>query len=81
LLITGAGRTLFDKGIFGGETLSDGVLTTKFFDVSMRAFTVGSVSASAVNTWVLKGTVALPKPFHPRKGVCCVTVRTASLLV
>ncbi|HDH1787650.1 TPA: hypothetical protein PIV34_005492, partial [Klebsiella quasipneumoniae subsp. similipneumoniae] len=62
LLITGAGRTLFDKGIFGGETLADGVLTTKFFDVSMRAFSVDSVSAGT-NTWVLKGSIKLPKPF------------------
>ncbi|EOD9025606.1 hypothetical protein ACJ5XQ_004965, partial [Klebsiella michiganensis] len=68
LLITGAGRTLFDKGIFGGEMLSDGVLTTPYFDVSMRAFTVGSVSASAVGTWVLKGTITLPEPFSSTEG-------------
>ncbi|WP_224373727.1 hypothetical protein, partial [Klebsiella michiganensis] len=67
LLITGAGRTLFDKGIFGGETLADGVLTTKFFDVSMRAFSVDSVSAGT-NTWVLKGSIKLPKPFSSTEG-------------
>ncbi|MCD5809163.1 hypothetical protein LB412_06755 [Klebsiella pneumoniae] len=62
LTITGAGRTLFSQGFFNGETLSDGVLTTPYFDVAMRQFIVDSVSAGT-NTWVLKGTIKLPQAF------------------
>lgn len=68
LTITGAGRTLFKRGFFSGESLSDGVLTTPYFDVSLRQFTVESVSASEVNTWVLKGTIALPKAHSTTEG-------------
>lgn len=65
LTLTGAGRTLFSQGFFDGETLTDGVLTTPYFDVAMRQFIVDSVSASsgAVNTWVLKGKIKLPKAY------------------
>ncbi|EPX2837926.1 hypothetical protein ACWYEE_005247, partial [Klebsiella variicola] len=63
LTITGAGRTLFSQGFFNGETLTDGVLTTPYYDVAMQQFTVNSVSASTVNTWVLKGTIKLPQAF------------------
>ena len=68
LTITGAGRTLFKRGFFSGESLSDGVLTTPYFDVSLRQFTVESVSASEVNTWVLKGSIKLPKPYSSSEG-------------
>lgn len=68
LTITGAGRTLFKRGFFSGESLSDGVLTTPYFDVSMRQFTVDSVSASEVNTWVLKGSIKLPKSYSSSEG-------------
>ena len=63
LTLTGAGRTLFSKGFFDGETLTDGVLTTPYYDVAMQQFTVNSVSASTVNTWVLKGTIKLPQAY------------------
>ncbi|EPX2834935.1 hypothetical protein ACWYEE_002133, partial [Klebsiella variicola] len=62
LTITGAGRTLFSQGFFNGETLTDGILTTPYYDVAMRQFTVNSVSAGT-NTWVLKGTIKLPQAF------------------
>lgn len=68
LTITGAGRTLFSQGFFNGETLADGVLTTPYFDVSMRQFVVDSVSASAVNTWVLKGKIKLPQAYSTTEG-------------
>lgn len=68
MTITGAGRTLFKRGFFSGESLSDGVLTTPYFDVSMRQFTVDSVSASEVNTWVLKGSIKLPKSYSSSEG-------------
>ena len=68
LTITGAGRTLFKRGFFSGESLSDGVLTTPYFDVSLRQFTVESVSASEVNTWVLKGSIKLPKSYSSSEG-------------
>ena len=69
VVITGAGRTLFDKGIFGGETLNDGVLTTPFFDVSMRSAKITDVSGNlGVGTWVLSGTIKLPKPFETGEG-------------
>ena len=51
LTLTGAGRTLFSQGFFDGETLTDGVLTTPYYDVAMRQFIVDSVSASTFNTW------------------------------
>ncbi len=63
LTLTGAGRTLFSQGFFDGETLTDGVLTTPYYDVAMQQFTVNSVSASTVNTWVLKGTIKLPQAY------------------
>ncbi|HDH1787643.1 TPA: hypothetical protein PIV34_005484, partial [Klebsiella quasipneumoniae subsp. similipneumoniae] len=63
LTLTGAGRTLFSQGFFDGETLTDGVLTTPYYDVAMRQFIVDSVSASAFNTWVLKGSIKLPRAF------------------
>ena len=63
LTLTGAGRTLFSQGFFDGETLTDGVLTTPYYDVAMRQFTVNSVSASTFNTWVLKGTIKLPQEY------------------
>lgn len=68
LTITGAGRTLFSQGFFNGETLADGVLTTPYFDVSMRQFVVDSVSASTVNTWVLKGKIKLPQAYSTTEG-------------
>lgn len=68
LTITGAGRMLFKRGFFSGESLSDGVLTTPYFDVSLRQFTVESVSASEVNTWVLKGSIKLPKSYSSSEG-------------
>ncbi|EPX2835756.1 hypothetical protein ACWYEE_002980, partial [Klebsiella variicola] len=63
LTLTGAGRMLFSQGFFDGETLTDGVLTTPYYDVAMRQFIVDSVSASAFNTWVLKGSIKLPRAF------------------
>ncbi|WP_236745022.1 hypothetical protein [Klebsiella variicola] len=63
LTLTGAGRTLFSQGFFDGETLTDGVLTTPYYDVAMRQFIVDSVSASTFNTWVLKGSIKLPRAF------------------
>ena len=60
LTLTGAGRTLFSQGFFDGETLTDGVLTTPYYDVAMRQFTVNSVSAGT-DAWVLKGTIKLPQ--------------------
>ncbi|MGS5490158.1 hypothetical protein ACVD67_27485, partial [Klebsiella quasipneumoniae] len=63
LTLTGAGRTLFSQGFFDGETLTDGVLTTPYYDVAMRQFIVDSVSASTNNTWVLKGSIKLPKAY------------------
>lgn len=63
LTLTGAGRTLFSQGFFDGETLTDGVLTTPYYDVAMRQFVVDSVSASTINTWVLKGSIKLPQAF------------------
>lgn len=69
VVITGAGRTLFDKGIFGGETLNDGTLTTPFFDVSMRSAKISSASGNlGVGTWVLTGTIKLPKAFETGEG-------------
>ncbi|HIH5236517.1 TPA: hypothetical protein ACYSEZ_004189, partial [Klebsiella variicola] len=62
LTLTGAGRTLFSQGFFDGETLTDGVLTTPYYDVAMRQFSVDSVSAGT-NTWVLKGSIKLPQAF------------------
>lgn len=67
LTITGAGRTLFKRGFFSGESLSDGVLTTPYYDVAMRQFTVNSVSAGN-NAWVLKGSIKLPKPYSSSEG-------------
>ncbi|AYW18608.1 hypothetical protein DTA24_08080 [Klebsiella sp. P1CD1] len=63
LTLTGAGRVLFSQGFFDGETLTDGVLTTPYYDVAMRQFIVDSISASEVNTWVLRGSIKLPKPY------------------
>ncbi|WP_391523744.1 hypothetical protein [Klebsiella variicola] len=63
LTLTGAGRTLFSQGFFDGETLTDGVLKTPYYDVAMRQFIVDSVSASTFNTWVLKGSIKLPRAF------------------
>lgn len=63
LTLTGAGKTLFSRGFFDGETLADGVLTTPYYDVAMRQFIVDSVSASTNNTWVLKGSIKLPKAY------------------
>lgn len=70
LTLTGAGRTLFSQGFFDGETLADGVLTTPYFDVAMRQFVVDSVSASSgtVNTWVLKGSIKLPRAYSTTEG-------------
>ncbi|HFN1098080.1 TPA: hypothetical protein ACHBVT_005177, partial [Klebsiella pneumoniae] len=62
LTLTGAGRTLFSQGFFDGETLADGVLTTPYYDVAMRQFTVNSVSAGN-DAWVLKGTIKLPQAY------------------
>jgi hypothetical protein len=62
LTLTGAGRTLFSQGFFDGETLTDGVLTTPYYDVAMRQFTVNSVSAGN-DAWVLKGTIKLPQAY------------------
>ena len=62
LTLTGAGRTLFSQGFFDGETLTDGVLTTPYYDVAMRQFTVNSVSAGT-DSWVLKGTIKLPQAY------------------
>lgn len=67
LTITGAGRTLFKRGFFSGESLSDGVLTTPYYDVAMRQFTVNSVSAGN-DAWVLKGSIKLPKPYSSSEG-------------
>ncbi|HBY1508004.1 TPA: hypothetical protein MIQ59_01450 [Klebsiella pneumoniae] len=54
---------MFSQGFFDGETLTDGVLTTPYYDVAMRQFIVDSVSASTFNTWVLKGSIKLPRAF------------------
>lgn len=62
LTLTGAGRVLFSQGFFDGETLTDGILTTPYYDVAMRQFTVNSVSAGA-DSWVLKGTIKLPQAY------------------
>lgn len=69
VVITGAGKTLFDKGILGGETLTDGALTTPYFDVSMRSANITSVAGNlGVGTWVLTGTIKLPKAFDASEG-------------
>lgn len=69
LRITGAGRVLFDKGFLSGESLRDGLLTTPYFDVSMRAATLTKVTGNNTKkTWVLEGAIKLPKPFSPAEG-------------
>lgn len=47
----GSGKDAVQSGFFDGETLTDGVLTTLYYDVAMRQFIVDSVSASTFNTW------------------------------
>ncbi|HEI9837873.1 TPA: hypothetical protein SLN53_000001, partial [Klebsiella pneumoniae] len=60
---------LFDKGFLGGESLADGILTTPFWDVSIRAATLTKATGNNTkNTWVLEGPMTLPKPFLPTEG-------------
>ncbi|HBW5194140.1 TPA: hypothetical protein ME673_005556, partial [Klebsiella pneumoniae] len=60
---------LFDKGFLSGESLRDGLLTTPYFDVSMRAATMTKVTGNNTKkTWVLEGAIKLPKPFSPAEG-------------
>ena len=69
LLITGAGRVLFDKGFLGGESLVDGVLTTPFWDVPIRAATLTKATGNnEKGTWILEGPMTLPKPFSATEG-------------
>lgn len=64
LTITGAGRTLFRRGFFNGESLADGVLSTPFFDVSVRSALINSVTGNnSTATWVLEGTMRLPRAY------------------
>ncbi|HGU6862996.1 TPA: hypothetical protein ACNAC2_005638, partial [Klebsiella quasipneumoniae] len=64
LTITGAGRTLFRRGFFNGESLADGVLSTPFFDVSVRSALINSVTGNnSAATWVLEGTMRLPRAY------------------